>query len=145
LTPAAPLPSATSQSRPDGGADLSIIADEADRAVLLSRLFVEALNARDVEGLAGIVSEEVEFRNAFGGRTLRGREAVERIVRAATDARLSLVRTGAEEVTRAGGVARVRVPVLELVGGAEIEGQATFEVREGRITAFEVTSELLAR
>jgi hypothetical protein len=35
--------------------------------------------------------------------------------------------------------------VLELVGGAEIEGQATFEVREGRITAFEVTSELLPR
>jgi ketosteroid isomerase-like protein len=131
--------------RGNGPRTVSIAADAADRAALLTRLFIEALNARDLDALASIVSEDAEFRNAFGGRTLRGREAVERIVRAAADARLRLVRVGVEEIRITDGLARVTVPVLELVGGAEIEGRAEFEVRDGAITAFEVSSELLRR
>jgi ketosteroid isomerase-like protein len=121
------------------------VAADVDRAVLLTRLFVEALNARDLEGLATLVSDDVEFRHASGGRSLRGREGLERIVRAAADAHLSLVRRDGEETTSRDGVLRVAVPLLELVGGAEVHGTATFEVREDKITAFEVSSELLRR
>jgi hypothetical protein len=145
LTPSAPQRSAASHSPGNGEHQLSIVAHDADRAVVLARLFIEALNARDVDGLASLVDEQVEFRNAFGGRTLRGREAVQRIVRAAADARLRLARVGGEDVSMANGVVRVAVPVIELVGGAEIEGRADFEVSDARITAFEVSSELLRR
>jgi ketosteroid isomerase-like protein len=124
---------------------VSIVASDVDRATLLARLFIEALNARDVDGLATLVSDEVVFRNPMGGRHLRGREAVERIVRAAADARLTLARRDGEEVRPADGVLRIAVPVVELVGGAEVEGTAIFEVRDGKVTAFEVTSELLRR
>jgi ketosteroid isomerase-like protein len=122
-----------------------MVANEADRATLLARLFIEALNALDAEGLAGLLSDDVAFRNPAGGRSLVGREAVERIVRAAADARLRLVRRDGEDVRVGEGVVRVSVPVIELVGGSEIEGTAMFEVRGGKIAAFEVSSELLRR
>lgn len=118
-------------------------AVEIDRAVVLTRLFIEALNARDVAGLASLVSDDVEFRNATGGRSLRGRDALDSLVRAAKAARLSLVRRDGEEVSVEDGTVRVIVPVIELVGSAEIHGTALFEVGDDRITAFEVSSELL--
>jgi hypothetical protein len=122
-----------------------MITGEADRATLVTRLFIEALNARDVDGLSTLVSDDVEFRNPLGDRSLRGREALERIVRAAADARLRLVRRGGEQLRVGEGVVHVAVPVIELVGGSEVEGTAIFELRGGAITAFEVTSELLRR
>jgi hypothetical protein len=85
----------------------------------------------------------VEFRNASGGRSLRGREALERIVRAAGGAHLSLVRQGSEEIAASDGAVRVAVPVLELVGGRAIHATATFEVSHDTITAIDVGSELL--
>jgi hypothetical protein len=144
LTPSAPQPAPT-DTRPERSTAPSIIASDADRATLLTRLFIEALNARDVEGLAALVDDDVEFRNPMDGRSLCGREALERIVRAAADARLRLVRREGEEVRVGEGVMRVAVPVIELVGSSEIEGTAVFELRGGRITGFEVTSELLRR
>jgi ketosteroid isomerase-like protein len=141
----ASAPQSTAGERPLGRPAVSIVANDVDRATLLTRLFIEALNARDVDGLAALVSEETVFRNPFGGRPLRGREAVERIVRAAADARLTLARRDGEEVKRSEGVLRIAVPVVEIVGGAEVEGTAIFELRDGRITAFEVSSELLRR
>jgi ketosteroid isomerase-like protein len=116
-----------------------------DRAVVLTRLFIEALNARDLDGLQALVSDDVEFRNASGGRSLHGREALERILRAAADARLSLARRDGEEIASHDGVVRISVPVIEMVGGAKVKGTATFEVRDDKITEFEVTSELLRR
>jgi hypothetical protein len=71
------------------------------------RLPIEALNARDVAGVARHFSDEVEFRNALGGCSLGGREA--------------------------------------LAGSSEIRGTAIFEVRDGRITAFEISPERLRR
>jgi hypothetical protein len=121
------------------------LAADTDRAVLLTRLFIEALNARDLDGLETLVSDDVEFRSASGGRSLRGREALERIVRAAAEARLRLVRRDGEEVAAHDGALRILVPVIEMVGGAEVRGTATFEVRDDRITEFEVSSELLRR
>jgi SnoaL-like domain len=121
------------------------LAADIDRAVLLTRLFIEALNARDAEGLATLVSDEVEFRNAAGGRSLHGREALERIVRAGRDAHLTLVRQGLEESVATDGPVHIAVPVLELVGSSEIRGTAIFEVSDDKITAFEVSSGLLRR
>jgi hypothetical protein len=121
------------------------LAADIDRAVPLTRLFIEALNARDLDGLEALVGDDVEFRNASGGRSLRGREALERIVRAAAEARLRLVRRDGEGVTSHDAVVRIAVPVIEMVGGAEVQGTATFEVRDEKITAFEVSSELLRR
>ncbi|HEY4427587.1 MAG TPA: nuclear transport factor 2 family protein [Solirubrobacteraceae bacterium] len=121
------------------------IAPETDSAVVLTRLFIEALNARDVDGLAHLVSDDVEFRNPAGGRSLRGREALERIVRAAKEARVRLVRRDGEDVSVDDGVVRVRVPLIEMVGGSEVDATAVFDVRDERISAFEVSSELLRR
>jgi ketosteroid isomerase-like protein len=145
LTASAPQSTAGEASRERRAAAVSIVASEVDRATILARLFIEALNARDVYGMAALVSDDVVFRNPIGGRSLRGREAVERLVRAGSEARIRLARRDGEEVRQADGVVTVAVPVVELVGGAEIEGTATFEVRDGQITAFEVTSELLRR
>jgi ketosteroid isomerase-like protein len=144
LNPGAPQ-SAPAAGRQEGAAPRSILSGEADRATLLTRLFIEALNARDVQALSTLVSDDVEFRNLLGGRPLRGREALERLVRAAADARLRLVRRDGEDVRVAEGALRVAVPVIELVGGSEIDGTATFELQGGKITAFEVSSELLRR
>jgi ketosteroid isomerase-like protein len=121
------------------------MAADIDRAALLTRLFVEALNARDAEGLATLVSDDVEFRNAAGGRPLHGREALERIVRAAGRAHLRLVRQGSEEIIATAGALRIAVPVLELVGSSEIRGTAIFEVTDDKIASFEVSSGLLRR
>jgi ketosteroid isomerase-like protein len=145
LTATAPQSTAGEASREPRAAAVSIVASEVDRATVLARLFIEALNARDVDGMAALVSDDVVFRNPVGGCSLRGRDAVERLVRAASEARITLARRDGEEVRQADGVVTVAVPVVELVGGAEIEGTATFEVRDGQITAFEVTSELLRR
>jgi hypothetical protein len=112
-----------------------------DRAVLLTRLFIEALNARDVDGLARLVSDDVEFRRA-GGPVLRGRQALERIVRAAADAKLRLSRRDAEAVAAGEGCVIVTVPVVELIGSSEVDGTAIFEVTDDRITGFEVRSKV---
>jgi ketosteroid isomerase-like protein len=129
----------------DATRGISIVASPADRASLLTRLFIEALNARDLDGLTALVNDDVEFRNPVGGRSLQGREALERLVRAAADARLRLARRDVEEITVSEAGARVAVPVIELVGGSEVEGTAVFNVRDGKITAFEVSSEPLRR
>jgi hypothetical protein len=115
---------------------------DATRALVLTRLFIEALDARDVEALVVVVAQDVEFRNAAGG-SLHGREAVERIVDAASRARVWLFRRGTETFSRADGAMRIDTPVVELVAATEIEGTANFEVRDGELTAFEVSSEML--
>jgi ketosteroid isomerase-like protein len=145
LTASVPQSTAGQASRERRAPAVSVVAHEVDRATVLARLFIEALNARDVDGMAELVSDDVVFRNPIGGRSLRGREAIERLVRAATEARVALARRDGEEVRQADGVVTVAVPIVELVGAAEIEGTATFEVRDGQISAFEVASELLRR
>jgi hypothetical protein len=121
------------------------MSQDVDRAILLTRLFLEDLNARDVDGLATLVSDDVEFRNASGGRSLHGREALEVIVRVAKEENVRVVRRDSEEINSQEGALRIAVPVLELVSGAEIPGMATFDIREDKIVAFELSSEQLRR
>jgi hypothetical protein len=54
------------------GRTFSIVGSDEDRAVALTCLFIEALNARDRDGLETLVSDGVEFCNALGGRSLHG-------------------------------------------------------------------------
>lgn len=74
---------------------------EVGAALETTRLFIEALNARDVETLRAAVTDDVGS-------------------------------------TRPWGATRVSVPVRELVRKGELPGTAVFEIRDGRITAFEV-------
>ncbi|MGO9489670.1 MAG: nuclear transport factor 2 family protein [Solirubrobacteraceae bacterium] len=127
------------------GKTFSIAASDLDRAVMLTRLFIEALNARDLDGLATLVSEDVEFRNRLDGRDLHGRHGLEAVVHAAEQAHLRLARLDGEEVTALEGGTLIMVPVLEVIGSSEIRGHAIFEVRDGKIAAFELSSEHLRR
>jgi hypothetical protein len=113
------------------------------RADRLTRRFIEALNARDVDGLAEISDDGIELRHPRGGPPLRGREGLERVVQAAVDADVLLARAGEPEVNSENGVTHVKQAVRETVRGSEIRGTAIFEVRAGKITAFEIESELL--
>jgi ketosteroid isomerase-like protein len=118
---------------------------QSARAVELTRLFIEALNARDLNGLAELAADEIELRNPAGGKSLRGREGLERLVEAARDADVLVARVGEPEVSSADGVTRVEQWVREIAGTARFRGVAIFEVRDGQVTAFEIDSELLQR
>jgi ketosteroid isomerase-like protein len=123
----------------------SIAEREVEDAITSARLFLEALNARDLHGLEKLVADDVEFRKASGGPSLHGRDALEALLTAAADADLRLARIDSEQVTATAEVIRLEVPVIELVRGSQIRGTALFEVRDGKIAAFEVSSELLRR
>lgn len=116
-------------------------------SVLVSRLFIEALNAYDLGTLAALVSEEVEFPNPAGGRSLHGRDGLERVVHAAGEAGVTLARRGAEQVASTDGVTRITTRVVEHTGTglSIIHGTAVFEIADRKISAFEVSSELLRR
>ncbi|HEV7459323.1 MAG TPA: nuclear transport factor 2 family protein [Solirubrobacteraceae bacterium] len=110
---------------------------EVGAALETARLFIEALNARDVETLRATVTSDVELRTPQGA-ALRGYDGLEDVVRAALENDLLLVRRGPERVDEESGATRVSVPVRELVRRGELQGTAVFEVRDGRISAFEV-------
>jgi hypothetical protein len=116
-----------------------------DRPIELTRLFIEALNARDVNALATLASADIDLLNPAGGRSLHGVDGLERIVEAAGAADLVFVRRGPEEVSAQDGATRIATPVVERAGASRIHGTALFEIRDGSITAFEVNSELLRR
>jgi hypothetical protein len=110
-------------------------------AVTVTRLFIEALNARDVESLRSLIDANAEFPTRTG-RTLRGAEGIQDLVNAGRDTDLLLVRTGVESVDE-GSAARVRVrtPVREIVRRSRLDGRAIFEVAGDRIASFEVVTE----
>jgi hypothetical protein len=110
---------------------------EVGAALETTRLFIEAFNARDVETLRAAVTDDVDLRTPQG-TALRGYEGLDHLVRTATETDLLLVRQAAEQVDEEAGGHRVSVPVRELVRKGELQGTAVFEVRDGRIAAFEV-------
>jgi hypothetical protein len=103
------------------------------------RLFIEALNARDLDTLRTLVADDVEFRNADGA-ALRGEEGLRDIVMAAEDTDLLLAREGAERVEGHDGIDHLTVPVRVLVGRGELHGTAVSDIRDGRVAAFAVVS-----
>jgi hypothetical protein len=110
----------------------------ASASAELARRFIEALNARDVDGLRALVTDYVEFRNRQG-RSFHGHDGVRDVVRAADDASVLLTRAGDEHVEDGGE--RVSVPVNVVVGRDKIAGTAVFDVRDGKVAGFEVITE----
>jgi hypothetical protein len=109
-------------------------------AVELTRLFTEAMNARDLDGLRALVADDVEL-TAESGATLRGPQGLEAVVKAAHDGDLLFARTGPEQLD---GNA-VAVPMRVIVRRADLEGTAHFEIRDGRIARYGVVTATTGR
>jgi ketosteroid isomerase-like protein len=106
-------------------------------ATELTRRFIEALNARDGETLRSLTAEDAEFPSRTG-KVLRGHAGLEAILLAAADTELVIARRGEETVETEDGVFRVSVPVKEDTAGGSQRATAEFEIRDGKIAAFEV-------
>jgi hypothetical protein len=107
-------------------------------AILITRLFTEALDARDLAALRVLVADDVEFRNREGG-TLSGWDGVQAVVDAARDTDMFLIREGPEDVDSSDGIERISVPVREIIGrDDELHRTAVFEVCDKAVSAFEV-------
>src|SRR4051812_18794984 len=94
------------------------------------RRFVDAFNARDLDGLRALITEDAEFRNR-NGKSFTGWDGARDVLTAAEDARLTLVPVGAEQAEDD----RVTLPVKVVLGRDELHGNAVFEVRDGKIAA----------
>jgi ketosteroid isomerase-like protein len=99
--------------------------------------FVDAFNTRDTEALDNLVADDAELRTLSGG-TLRGHDGLRIVLQTAEERELRLVPFRPPTVDRDGDVARVTIPIRELIGPDDIERKAEFEVRDGRIVAFAV-------
>jgi ketosteroid isomerase-like protein len=107
-----------------------------DALVALTLLFIEALNARDHTAARALVSDDAEFRGP-NGSAVRGHEGADRLLDAAADVDLIVVRTASEEIEDDGGVARVTLPVREIISKDDLFRTTVFEVRDGAIAAYE--------
>ena len=105
-------------------------ADLAEAA----RRFIAAFNTRDLDRFEGLLVEDAEFRTRQG-RALRGDAGLRALITAAEDANIRLEPIRDPQVE---GDGRVAVPVTVVTGKDRIRGTAVFEVRDGRIAAFEV-------
>jgi hypothetical protein len=106
-----------------------------DRAVQLTRLFTEALDARDAEALRALVSDDVQLRTQEG-TALSGAGELQHLLDAAVEADVLLVRRGHETTEDGDGVTRVTAPVRVLVHRDELPGSAVFELRDGAVASF---------
>jgi ketosteroid isomerase-like protein len=109
---------------------------ESDYVVALTRLFTEALNARDYEAMRALVAEDVELRGPRGS-ALRGYPAASELLEAVAHVDLVAVRTALEELEQEDGATRVTVPIRELIHNEELFRTAVFRVRDGAITSYE--------
>jgi hypothetical protein len=110
-----------------------------DYAVALTRLFIEALNARDFVSMRALVSEDLELRGP-NGSSLRGYAAASELIEACAHIDLVVVRTALEEIDQDDGAMRVTTPIRELVHREELFRTAMFRVRDGAVTSYETLS-----
>jgi ketosteroid isomerase-like protein len=108
----------------------------SDYVVALTRLFIEALNARDYEAMRALVAEDVELRGP-NGSALRGYPAASELLEAVAHVDLVVVRTALEELEQEDGATRVTVPIRELIHNEELFRTVVFRVRDGAITSYE--------
>ena len=109
---------------------------ESDYVVALTRLFTEALNARDYEATRALVAEDLELRGP-NGSALRGYPAASELLETVAHLDLVVVRTALEELKPEDGAIRVTVPIRELIHNEELFRTAIFRVRDGAIASFE--------
>jgi hypothetical protein len=100
----------------------------------LARRFTGAFNMRDFDALRAVIADDAQFRTR-DGRTLRGADGARALLTAGEDANIRLEPTGEPEADDQG---RVTMPVRVVTGPDAIRGTAVFEIRDGRIAAFEV-------
>jgi hypothetical protein len=106
-------------------------------SILITRLFTEALDARDLDSLRVLVADNVEFRNREGG-TLSGWDGMKSVIDAAKDTDMFLIREGPEEIDSSDGIDRISVPVREIIDHDDLHRTAVFEVCDQAVSAFEV-------
>jgi hypothetical protein len=106
-----------------------------DYVVALTRLFIEAFNARDYDAARALVSDDVELRGP-NRSSLRGHAAVNELLETAAHLDLIVVRTAAEEIVDDDGAVRVTVPIRELARREELFRSAVFHVSHGAITSY---------
>jgi ketosteroid isomerase-like protein len=114
-------------------------ARQRDYVVALTRLFIEALNARDFESMRVLVSEDVEVRGP-NGSSLRGYPAASELLEACAHIDLVVVRTALEELDQDDDATRVTTPIRELIRREELFRTARFRVRDGAIISYETLS-----
>jgi hypothetical protein len=110
-----------------------------DYVVALTRLFIEALNARDFESTRALVSGDVELRGP-NGSSLRGYPAASELIEACAHIDLVVVRTALEELDEDDDAITVTTPIRELVHREELFRTARFRVRDGAIISYETLS-----
>ena len=101
----------------------------------VTRRFVDAFNARDLDVLRELTTEDAEFRKP-GGEVLHGPDGLKALLESAedTDVRLFPLRDGT--VDEEDGLWRLTVPVRELIGPDDIEREAELEIRDGHVARF---------
>jgi hypothetical protein len=109
---------------------------ESEYAVALTRLFTEALNARDNEATRALIAEDVELRGP-NGSALRGYPAASELLEAVAHVDLVVVRTALEELEPEDDGILVTVPIRELTHREELFRTAVFRVCDGAIRSYE--------
>jgi hypothetical protein len=102
----------------------------------LIQRYTAAFNARDLDAFRSLLTEDVEFRRR-NAATLRGYDGARAVILAAEDANLRLELNGEPEVEGD----RLTVPVRVVTGNDEVRGTAVFEIKDGRVAAFEVVTD----
>lgn len=110
----------------------------SDEAVELTRRFLDAFNARDVEAMRDLVASGAELVDAEGNE-LTGFDGAVELLRVAAALNVRLGGTGEQEVEEAEEEIRVTVPVrITGAGDDEQHGTAVFGVRDDGVCEFRV-------
>ncbi|MEA2269841.1 MAG: SnoaL-like domain [Solirubrobacteraceae bacterium] len=99
--------------------------------------FIDALNARDLDALLQLVTDDAELRR-FRRDPLHGRDGARTLLGEAEEDDLRFVPLRGETVEARDDHARVTLPVRELIGPDDIERVVEFVIRDGRVAAFAV-------
>jgi limonene-1,2-epoxide hydrolase len=105
-------------------------------ALLAARRFLDAFNERDFDALRALITDDVELRTV-DGRAWRGVDGARDLLDEARKMNLRVIglHRGEHAEERDGSV-WVELRVRELIGNADIERIADFEIRQGRIASF---------
>lgn len=105
-------------------------------AVLSAYQFLDALNERDADAIAALVTDDVEIRTS-DDRVWRGTEGARAVLGAARDARLRLIPLHREEHAedRDDGI-WVELRVREVTEEHDVPRIADFFVRDGAVASF---------
>lgn len=118
---------------------LSVAVDAVRQqdAILTAYRFLDALNEREPDAMAAVVTDDAELRTSDGRVWRGGLDGARALIDAARQAKLRLIplhrREHAEE---RGGVVWVELLVREVVEDADLPRIADIVVRDGRVASF---------